>query len=151
MTPTSTLPATVRELASHGPTVRLELAVEGGGPVVLTLVLPGGAGRALPHIHALHGHVDGCAGRSDVHIDLLLRCCRVLGGDARRVIVRATGEPAFWLEVEGGDGDVRHLDVGVLDAVVLLASRRLPVGVEVRRAPVEGDWDVALRRLLDEG
>ncbi|WP_370326831.1 hypothetical protein [Euzebya sp.] len=151
------LPATVLTLASHGRQLRLHLDVVGAPPCELDLEVPAAAGHALAHIHALHGHTTGCRGQVDVHVDLLLRCCRLLGGGQPRLLVRGGTAPAFWLEVTTPAGEQAHVDVGTLDAVVLLASRRVPVGVQVGAEPVDAgqveseDWDAALRRLLDDG
>lgn len=151
-------PVTVLELASQGGHLRLQLAVRGGGLVVIAVPVGEVAGYLLPHVHALHGHAQGCRGRTDVHVDLLLRCCRLLGSGSQRLVVRDGEAPAFWLEVETASGDRAHLDLGVLDAVVLLASRRVPVALEAPAAGCPapsgvkaGDWDAALQALLQDG
>jgi hypothetical protein len=143
------VPATVIELSSEGGCVQVGLrvddGVEEGEEVSLSIAVADAAGRALPHIHALHGHSTGCRGRIDVHVDLLLRCCAALGSTGPTLVVRRGETPAFWLQLPSADGAAAHVDVGVLDALVLLASRRVPVVVE--SLPTDIDWDAALRSL----
>lgn len=140
----SLLPADLTQLAAGHGKVRLELHVRDQDAVVMHVDVPPAVARALPHIHALHGHVDSCAAAPDVSVDLLIRCCHLLGGSPQMVIVRPGPTVGFWLRV-AADGQVTDIDLGLLDAVVLLASRRLPIAVELP----ETDWDRALRRLVD--
>ena len=61
-------------------------------------------------------------------------------------MVRSGDDPAFRLRVVAGDGAVQELDLGVLDAVGLLADGHLPL--EVERVEERG-WEAALRGLLE--
>ncbi len=128
--------------AGHGQ-IRLELDLRSTDPMVVQFPVPEQVAKALPHLHALHGHIGGCSSAPDVHVDLLIRCCHSLGGSPQMVIVRPGPSVGFWLRIVG-EGGVTDVDLGLLDAVALLASRRLPIAVELP----ETDWDDELRRLV---
>lgn len=117
-------------------------------PVSVELEIQPATEHALRHIHDLHAPVDGGDVHLDVHVDLLLRCLGSLGVLALALVVRAESPPAFYLRLLRPCAGEIHLDLNVLDAACLLLSRRLAVQVE-RRAT--RNWDVALRRLLDQG
>lgn len=102
--------------------------------------------HAVQHLHALHAHSPSCqrSPRSQVHVDLLIRTVASMGGRADTLLVRAVGEPAFWLRVIGPDG-VREVELDLLDATCLLMSQRVPV---LLLGADEADWDRALARLV---
>lgn len=125
--------------------VELRLLVD-GRVLDVDVPLEPATARALPHVYALHGHAPGCPCCPDVHIELLLRAVSRIGGQADSIVVRGGEHPAFWLRLAGPRG-MAEVELGVLDAVSLLASRRLPVQVEDGG---DRDWDDALRALTDE-
>lgn len=139
-------PASINELTTDGGRLRIVLNMDDEGPRVVDVRVSEPDRYALPHVHALHGHSNGCPGRADLQVDLLLRTCEALGSPRPTIVVRPNPEPAFWLRVQGADS-TRDLPLGVLDAIVLLASRRVSVAADVGRV----DWDEALRDLLSDG
>lgn len=64
------------------------------------------------------------------------------------VVVRADSPPEFYLRLLRPCAGEIHLDLNVVDPVCLRLSRRLAVQVERHETC---SWDVALRRLLDQG
>lgn len=118
------------------------------GPVTIELEIQPATEHALRHIRQLHAPVDGGDVHLEVHVDLLLRCLGSLGALALAVVVRADTPPGFYLRLLRPCTGEIHLDLNLLDAACLLLSRRLPVQVERNETR---NWDVALRRLLDQG
>jgi hypothetical protein len=122
--------------------------------VWVELPLTPAAYHALGHLAAVHGHDPGCASAPAVHVDLLLRALAASDTRPACVVVRVLDRPKVWLRLIGRRGPV-DLDLNVLDAFCLLTSRRIAVRLE-RPVPPEpddtaaGDWDAALRRLLDQ-
>jgi hypothetical protein len=100
------------------------------GVVAVEVALSAPTSHALAHVHALHGHAHGCDSAQDVHVGLLLRAIGALGGRAQCIVIRAGRHPAFWLCLRRGAA-VYRLDLGILDAICLLACQRVPVEVEV--------------------
>ncbi len=139
--------ATLLEMRA-GPGCLAILLSVGDGSVQVEFDLGPATVHALRHVGALHGHVEGCDARVEVHVDLLLRCLGSLGVLALAVVVRTDEPPGFYLRLLRPCAGEIHMDLNVLDAVCLLLSRRLPVQVE-RHATM--NWDVALRGLLDQG
>lgn len=140
-----TTPARLLELYRGERALHILLQVD-DRPVEVHVDLVPRTQAALPLVFALLGHQPGCKGGLDVAIGLLLRTAVALGGDFACVVVRPAPTPAFWLRLVTSDGP-RELDIDVLDAFVLLVSRRLPIEVTRDQAT---DWDDALTRLLDD-
>lgn len=119
--------------------------------VPVTVALQPSTAHALRHLHALHAHADGCRSSpsTQLHVDLLLRALRSVGGEPTCMLVRPGACPAFWLQLTGAHG-TKDLDLDVLDAACLLMSRKVTIQLLPTRT---GDWDEALRRLIadDEG
>lgn len=153
MSASRTEAAQLAELVPCGRSVELRLLTADGVEHVI-VPLPQAAAAALPHVWALCAGSGGCAraGRQcplqhdGAASGLLLRTVEALGGRADCVVVRSGDDPAFRLRVVAGDGAVRELDLGVLDAVGLLAGGHLPL--EVERVEERG-WESALRGLLE--
>lgn len=153
MSASRTEPAQLAELVPCGRSVELRLLTADGVEHVI-VPLPQAAAAVLPHVWALCASSGGCAregGRCPLQHDgaasgLLLRAVAALGGRADCVVVRSGDDPAFRLRVVAGDGAVQELDLGVLDAVGLLADGHLPL--EVERVEERG-WEAALRGLLE--
>lgn len=146
--------AQLAELVPCGRSVELRLLTDEGVEHVI-VPLPQAAAAALPHVWALCAGSGGCArrdgGRCPLQHDgamsgLLLRTVAALGGRADCVVVRSGDDPAFRLRVVAAGGEVQELDLGVLDAVGLLAGGHLPLELERVAA---GAWEAALRGLLE--
>jgi len=122
--------------------------------VWVELPLTPAAYHALGHLAAVHGHDPGCASAPAVHVDLLLRALAASDTRPACVVVRVLDRPKVWLRLTGRRGPV-DLDLNVLDAFCLLTSRRIAVQLQRAGPPrpdevTAGDWDAALRRLLDQ-
>lgn len=102
--------------------------------------------RALRLLSALHEHDTHPYPTRALHVDLLVRALRAGGDWQPQVVVRPGPHPAFWLRMVVGD-DAREVDVGVLDAIVLLVANRVPVLVTDDHDP----WEAALVQLRDAG
>lgn len=145
--------AALAEMVPCGRSVELRLLTVDGVEHVI-VPLPQAAAAALPHVWALCADRGGCAGlggtcplqHDGAASGLLLRTVAALGGRADCLVVRSGDDPAFRLRIVGGDSTVRELDLGVLDAIGLLAGGHLPL--EVERVE-DGGWEAALRGLLD--
>lgn len=145
--------AALAEMVPCGRSVELRLLTAEGVEHVI-VPLPQAAAAALPHVWALCADRGGCTragGACPLQHDgaasgLLLRTVDALGARADCVVVRSGDEPAFRLRIVAVDGDVTELDLGVLDAIGLLADGHLPLQVE--RVEDRG-WEAALRGLLD--
>jgi hypothetical protein len=138
-------PARLVAMHAHPDSLTILLGTE-DAEVPVTVGLQPTTAHALRHLHALHAHADGCQTSPPVqlHVDLLIRALRCLGGQPACVLVRPGPCPAFWLRLDGAAG-TRELHLDVLDATCLLLSRR--VAVELIEEPAT-DWDEALRRLV---
>lgn len=151
--PASRTVAALAEMVPCGRSVELRLLTVDGVEHVI-VPLPQAAAAALPHVWALCADRGGCAragGTCPLQHDgatsgLLLRTVAALGGRADSLVIRSGDDPAFRLRIVAGDGAAQELDLGVLDAVGLLAGGHLPV--EVERVEDRG-WEAALRGLLE--
>lgn len=140
------LPARLTDVFLRGRILALLFrTADGRHPAVEVPLDPARAG-AVRCLCWLHGHRSGCRARSDVHVGLLLQCIGALGGGGATVVVQPRPLPRFHLRMDR-DGEVRLVELGTLDALCLLLSKRIPVRLA---GPPGGDWDAALRRLLDE-
>lgn len=138
-------PATVVAIRAHPGSLTMLFGTD-GVEVPVTVGLQPTTEHALRHLYALHAHASGCHASPAVqlHVDLLIRSLRCLGGRAACVLVRPGRYPAFWLRIAGPDR-TDDLPLDVLDATCLLMSRRVPVVLLDRPA---ADWDDALRQLV---
>lgn len=138
-------PARLVAMHAHPDSLTILLGTE-DAEVPVTVGLQPTTAHALRHLHALHAHADGCQASppTQLHVDLLIRALRCLGGRPACVLVQPGPCPAFWLRV-AGTPETRDLHLDVLDAAYLLMSRR--VAVELIDHPTT-DWDHALRQLV---
>jgi hypothetical protein len=104
--------------------------------------------HALVHLAALYAHAPECpAAAPGVLVDVLVQCIAGSRSLPTYILVRLGGQsPGFWLRISD-DGGLRDINLNPLDAYCLLASRRFPIHLE--RPDTSGDWDRALRDLLD--
>lgn len=139
-----TMPAELRELGGSEHTLLIVLDVAGHAREVAVEVSPDTL-CALRHLSALHCHQAPCPTAFDVGVPLLLRTIAGLGAGTVSIVIRDRPTPAFWLRILT-TGEPRELDLGVLDAFMLLLSRRVPVELATSD---DADWDAELFRLLD--
>lgn len=130
----------------EGQTLVLLLEV-GGRDLPVTVPLGDAEVEALHHVCALQGHRRGCRRRVALHTDLLRRALHAAGGWPVCLRVAPDPDPSFWLRVATESGPV-EVGVDVLDAVGILLSRRLPVGVAHGEM---GVWEETFDRLLEGG
>lgn len=140
-----TEPAHLTDVRLRDRTLVLAFQAAGDDRQSIRLPLSPGHLQAVKCLCWLHGHQPGCAARMDVHVGLLLRCVSALGGPTPTVIIQTGPPPRFHLRL-ASPGGIRQLPLGLLDAVCLVVSGRLPIRLT---GPPGDDWDRALRRLLD--
>jgi hypothetical protein len=125
----------------------------GSEHVTVTFPVTPASRHALLHLTALHGHAPGCTAAPAVYVDLLLRCLEATQRPATSVVVRPGPHPGCWLRLSGPHPV--ELDLNILDAFCLLASRRIPIQLRRDDQPPTGaapttDWDSVLRQLLHQ-
>ncbi|MGH8930283.1 MAG: hypothetical protein ACRDZO_06525 [Egibacteraceae bacterium] len=131
-----TVSAIVAELGARPGVVQMKFLTP-EGVVAVELAVSGPESHALAHIHALMSHSPGCRASPDVYVGLLLRTIGVLDGRPECVVVRGRCRPTFLLRLRR-DAQVWEVDLGILDAVCLLACQRVPVEVEM-----SSTWELA--------
>jgi hypothetical protein len=102
--------------------------------------------RSLRLLSALHERDPHPHATRALHVDLLVRALEAGGQWRPHVVVRPGPTPAFWLRMERSPDEAREVDLGTLDAIVLLLANRVPVMITTDHDP----WDAALDRLREE-
>lgn len=119
--------AALADLAVHAGGVRARLLTD-DGVISCSFALPRGSEHAARHAVALHGHSPCCRQGATRLVPLLSQAAALAGGH-RPWLVLAAGPPAqVWLRVRGPFGKV-DLPVEAVDALCLLASDAVPLGV----------------------
>lgn len=125
--PAGTHRAQLADIALHDESVHARLLTD-AGVVACALPVPSERRHAVRHAVALHGH-SPCCPRGSSRLVTVLSQAATLAGGYRPWLVVAAGPPAqTWLHVHGPLGEMQ-LPVEAVDAVCLLTSCQVPVGV----------------------
>lgn len=125
--PAGTRQAQLADIALHSDGVHARLLTD-AGVVACGLPVPSERRHAVRHAVALHGHSPCCPRESSRLVTVLSQAATLASG-YRPWLVVAAGPPAqTWLHVQGPLGELR-LPVEAVDAVCLLTSCQVPVGV----------------------